>query len=95
MRKLLTIILTFFFGISSGQNFTYPLIKAKGRIVADFVPAGWTILDSTYGELNSDYTKDAAIIIQHKDSVLLVNSLEDTVLTQPYLQSADFYPILQ
>ena len=44
---------------------------------------GWTILDSAYGDLNKDGLNDAAIILQHIDSVLLVNNSEDTVLTQP------------
>jgi hypothetical protein len=83
MRHFLTFILTIYFSASYGQNFSYPSIKSTGQIIIDFVPAGWTILDSAYGDLNKDGIKDAAIVIQHKDSVSLVNSLEDTVLTQP------------
>ncbi len=83
MRQLLTFILGICFGVSFGQNFTYPFIKLTGQNITEFVPVGWTILDSAYGDLNKDGAKDASIIIQHKDSILLVNSLEDTVLTQP------------
>jgi hypothetical protein len=83
MRYFLTGILIIFSGASYGQDFNYPSIKVKGQNISDFVPVGWTILDSTYGDLNKDGSKDAAIIIQHKDSVTLVNSPEDTVLTQP------------
>jgi len=84
MRHFLTIILlTAFFEVSYGQNFTYPSIKSKGQCITDFVPVDWTILDSAYGDLNRDAIMDAAIILQHKDSVLLVNNLKDTVLTQP------------
>lgn len=83
MRHFLIFILTICFGVSYGQEFSYPAIKKTGQSVRDFVPAGWTILDSAYGDLNKDGAKDAVIIIQHKDSILLVNSLEDTVLTQP------------
>lgn len=83
MRHILTYILTLSFCVSHGQNFSYPSIKSTGQSVTDFVPAGWTILDSAYGDLNKDGSKDEAIIIQHIDSVSLVNSLEDTVLTQP------------
>jgi hypothetical protein len=75
--------LTIFFSVSYGQDFAYPSIKSKGQSIPDFIPAGWTILDSTYGDLNKNGIKDAAIILQHKDSVSLVNSLEDTVLTRP------------
>jgi len=83
MRHILTFILTFYFGVSYGQNFSYPSIKAKGQSVIEFVPKGWTILDRAYGDLNKDGIKDAAIVIQHRDSISLVNSLEDTVWTQP------------
>jgi hypothetical protein len=75
--------LTIYFSVSYGQNFTYPSIKTAGQSIIDFVPSGWTILDSAYGDLNKDGIKDAAIVIQHKDSISLVNSLGDTVLTQP------------
>jgi len=47
------------------------------------VPISWTILDSAYGDLNKDGIKDAAIILQHKASVSVINGLQDTVLTQP------------
>lgn len=83
MRHFLTFILTICFGVSYGQDFAYPSIKSTGQNITDFVPTGWTILDSAYGDLNKDGTKDAAIIIQHIDSISLINSLEDTVLTQP------------
>ncbi|MEO6252390.1 MAG: PASTA domain-containing protein [Ferruginibacter sp.] len=72
--------------VSSGSyrlNFLYPSIKSNGQSILAFVPAGWKILDSAYGDMNKDGLQDAAIILQHKDSVSLVNSLEDTVLTQP------------
>ena len=83
MRHFLTFILTIYCGVSYGQNFSYPSIKAAGHSIVEFVPAGWTILDSAYGDLNKDGIKDAAIVIQHTDSIAMVNSLEDTVLTQP------------
>lgn len=83
MRHFLTFILTICFGASYGQNLSYPSIKTTGQSIIDFVPTGWTILDSAYGDLNKDGIKDAAIVIQHRDSILLINSLEDTVLTQP------------
>jgi hypothetical protein len=57
--------------------------QAAGPSIVDFVPAGWTILDSAYGDLNKDGIKDAAIVIQHTDSITMINSLEDTVLAQP------------
>lgn len=83
MRHFLTFILTIFFSVSYGQGFSYPSIKSTGQNITEFVPTGWTIFDSAYGDLNKDGMKDAGIVIQHKDSILLVNSLQDTVLTQP------------
>jgi hypothetical protein len=83
MRHILTFILIIFFSVSYAQDFVYPSIKSKGQTVADFVPVGWMILDSACGDLNKDGIKDAAVVIQHRDSVSFVNSLKDTVLTQP------------
>src|SRR5580765_3818971 len=82
MRHLLAFILTIVTGASYGQAFSYPSIKSNGNTIADFTPVGWTILDSAYGDLNKDGLQDAAIVLQHKDSVTLLTN-EDTVLTQP------------
>ncbi|MBX3254609.1 MAG: hypothetical protein KF862_10755 [Chitinophagaceae bacterium] len=83
MQYLLSFILTILLGVSYGQDFTYPLIKSKAQSIHDFVPPGWAILDSAFGDLNKDHIKDAVIILQHKDSISLLNSMDDTVLTQP------------
>jgi len=83
MRHTLIFILTILINVSYGQTFLYPVIKSNGQNINDFVPLGWAILNSAFGDLNKDGLKDAGIILQHKDSVSLVNSLEDTVLTQP------------
>ena len=52
-----------------------------GSKAVDFVPISCSILDNAYGDLNKDGIKDAAIILQHKDSVSVINGLQDTVLT--------------
>lgn len=83
MRYFLTFILAIIFEVSFAQNFSYPSLKSKGQSLIDFVPGDWTILDSAYGDLNNDRVKDAAIILQYKDSITLVSNEEDTVLTQP------------
>jgi hypothetical protein len=83
MRYTLIVILTILFNVSYGQFFLYPTIISNGQSINDFVPLGWKILDSAFGDLNKDGLKDAAIILQYKDSVSMVNNLEDTVLTQP------------
>lgn len=89
-RQLLTFVLTIFFSLSYGQEFAYPSIRAKGQNITDFIPAGWAILDSSMGDLNKDGIQDAAIIFQLKDSVSVVNSLEDTVLAQPRILAVLF-----
>ena len=83
MRHTLIFILTILFNISYGQTFLYPVIKSNGQSIVEFIPVGWTVLDSAYGDLNKDGLNDAAIILQLNDSILLVNNTEDTVLTQP------------
>jgi len=86
MRPFLTFILLLNGGLLFGQNFAYPSIKQKGFSIKDFVPPGWTILDSAMGDLNNDKQLDVILILQHIDSVSLVNNeddITDTVLTQP------------
>lgn len=83
MRLFLSTILTLLFVVSYGQNFSYPTIVKSGRIISDFVPNGWKILDSVKDDLNKDYIDDAVIILQHKDSVTIVNADGDATLTQP------------
>jgi len=83
MRQLLTFIFTIAIAVSHGQSFTYPSIKSMGKTITDFIPVGWIVLDSAYGDLNKDGLKDAAIVLQHKDSVAIVKDEEDTALTQP------------
>ena len=85
MRLLLTFISTLVISLSFGQNFSYPSISETGLTTRDFVPAGWTILDSAAGDLNRDKLNDAIIVLQYTDSLLLIKGevAEDSVLTQP------------
>ncbi|WP_153798976.1 hypothetical protein [Foetidibacter luteolus] len=68
---------------SFGQTISYPSIKKTGINLGNFVPNGWLILDSAYGDLNSDGVSDAAVVIQQKDSIMKVDNDEDTLFTQP------------
>lgn len=68
---------------SLAQRFEYPSVPAAGKSVADFIPVGWTMLDSAFGDLNRDSLQDCAIILQYADSVEILKADEDTVLTQP------------
>ena len=83
MRPILIFILTFISAFLFGQGFSYPSITTKGKQVKDFIPAGWMILDSARGDLNKDNLPDAAIILQHKDSISIVKDIEDTVIIRP------------
>ena len=96
MRYLLTIILALKFGLATGQNFVYPIIKNNGRSISNFIPNGWILLDSAWGDLNKDKNNDVAFVIQHRDSISLVKideGLIDTVITQPRILIIAFYNI--
>jgi hypothetical protein len=86
MRPILTIIFILKLALVSGQNFLYPTIKNEGETISDFIPTGWTILDSVSGDLNNDQSKDLAFVIQHKDSVINFKKKDnfvDTLISQP------------
>jgi hypothetical protein len=96
MRYLLTIILALKLGLASGQDFVYPIVKNSGRSISSFIPKGWILLDSAWGDLNNDKNNDIAFIIQHQDSISLTKIDEgftDTVITQPRILIVAFYNI--
>ena len=83
VRAILALMMLFVSALAISQNFTYPAVNQKGEKLSDFVPAGWTILDSAIGDLNRDGAIDAAIVLQLQDSVKLTKAEDDTVITQP------------
>jgi len=87
MKPLLTLLLILSLGIASGQNFQYPDLIKEEKNTSDFVPNGWMLRDSVSGDLNNDKHKDLVIVLQHNDSVTLINQMigddNDTVKTQP------------
>ncbi|MEJ8843454.1 hypothetical protein WG954_13780 [Lacibacter sp. H375] len=91
MRRLLTIMFILNFGLAFGQDFSYPSINKQGKDINNFIPNNWTLLDSTQGDLNKDNHKDLALIVQHKDSVTIINNDNDSVLTQPRILIILFY----
>lgn len=105
MRQLLTTIFLLTFGIAFGQDFSYPSINNQGKDINSFIPNGWTLLDSTKGDLNKDNHNDLVLIIQHKDSVTIIKNdsdYSDTVLTQPRIliilfhnQTANQYQLVE
>ena len=105
MRQLLTIIFLLTFGIAFGQDFSYLSINNQGKDINSFIPNGWTLLDSTKGDLNKDNHNDLVLIIQHKNSVTIIKNdsdYSDTVLTQPRIliilfhnQTANQYQLVE
>lgn len=83
MRILLTIIFLSNFGFAFGQNFSYPNINRHGKDIKNFIPNNWILLDSAQGDLNKDNHKDLVLIVQHKDSVSIINNDDDSIVTQP------------
>lgn len=81
------------FGSATAQDFSYPMINNHGQIAADFIPDGWSILDSAAGDLNHDRSKDAVLVFQFDDSTkITVNNQDfsDTILTQPRILAVLF-----
>jgi hypothetical protein len=79
MRQLITIAFIVKLGLVFGQSndlFSYPEIIREGLTITDFVPDKWTILDSTYGDLNGDKTMDIAIVLQSEDSLKTIGFTE-------------------
>lgn len=94
MKLLFTAFFIALFGFASGQHFAYPVINKEGKGIHDFIPNGWTLLDSTQGDLNYDKRNDLVLIIQHKDSVSVITKdadYIDTVITQPRILLILFY----
>lgn len=83
MRPFLLYVLASLACSCYGQGFSYPAVPLQGRLTHDFVPAGWAVRDSARGDLNGDGGADAALVLQRRDSVTLVNASGDTVTTQP------------
>lgn len=83
MRILLTIIFLLHCGFVFGQNFSYPSINMQAKDINNFIPNNWKLLDSAQGDLNKDKQTDLALILQYKDSILIVNKDDDSIVTQP------------
>ncbi|MBK7882825.1 MAG: hypothetical protein IPJ81_02555 [Chitinophagaceae bacterium] len=56
------------------QKFNYPKIKLLANSLHSFVPKGWIVLDAAFGDLNNDKINDVAFILQHKDSVTIIEA---------------------
>jgi hypothetical protein len=56
-------------GLKAQGGFVYPKLPARGARLANFVPAGWHILEQTQGQLNRDTLTDIAAVIE-SDAVI-------------------------
>ncbi|HYF30521.1 MAG TPA: hypothetical protein VD993_05345 [Chitinophagaceae bacterium] len=83
MKPFFTCLLLLAAGLVYGQAFTYPAIQQKATRLEDFVPANWTLMDYATGDLNKDKLKDAAMVLEYRDSIQIVKATKDTVITQP------------
>jgi len=89
----LFILLIAFVNSIHAQTFSYPQINKTGKSIHDFVPAGWTILQSVKGDLNKDGLPDVVLVLQHIDTVQLITVKDDdkdTVTTKPRLLAIVF-----
>lgn len=68
--------------IGIAQSFAYPVIASEGKSVADFIPNGWAVLDSTSGDLNGDRISDMAVVLQCNKVQKFLND-GDTTVAQP------------
>jgi hypothetical protein len=79
MRQLLSLLLFFKFAPVLGQSvnlFAFPEVITEGQTIQSFVPIGWTIVDSTLGDLNDDNEIDVAFVIKSKDSLTTFTHIE-------------------
>lgn len=70
MKIILSILLFLAAGVAIAQEFRYPTLRASGRTLNDFVPQGWRMIDSAFGDLNRDARPDAAFVMESNDTVL-------------------------
>ena len=55
--------------MASEPKFQYPVIVTTGASMNDFIPQGWTAIDTAYGHINNDQSTDIAFVIQYKERV--------------------------
>ncbi len=73
MKNILTTLMTIYSGFCFSQinNYTFPKVISAGKNLNDFVPMGWEIRDSVFGDFDEDKLMDIAIVIQTKEALKL------------------------
>src|SRR4051812_24362686 len=85
MRVFITLLIISCTFCMSAQNFSYPDMRQHASSISDFIPQGWTILDSASGDLNRDQRQDHAFVLELNKAVVLKFSKkpDDTLTTKP------------
>jgi hypothetical protein len=64
---LLTSISNFF--TAYAKDFAFPTLPKSGETITEFIPEGWSLKDSSSGDLNGDGLDDLAFVIEYKNNV--------------------------
>ena len=67
--KKLPLLLLLFGTALQAQSFSYPKLKPNAADLQDFIPQGWTLKDSTSGDLDHDALNDLAFVLEFKDTL--------------------------
>ncbi|WP_052123214.1 hypothetical protein [Flavobacterium beibuense] len=66
MKNLLCFIILFVYTTGFTQS-TETIIPQQGKTTEDFIPKGWKIISTAFGDLNKDKAEDVAIVIENTD----------------------------
>ncbi|RYE19690.1 MAG: hypothetical protein EOP45_12240 [Sphingobacteriaceae bacterium] len=66
-----------------GQKFSYPTFIRSCNNIKEFVPKGWTILETTNGDLNGDRINDLVAILEYKHKISESRPNDISVVTNP------------
>lgn len=68
MKKIFSVLLILLYCslVWAQEDFVYPKVIQKGKILADFVPKDWAIIRSDTGDLNKDKLDDMAFVMEYQ-----------------------------
>lgn len=69
MKLAATFLLSLFFRVLAAQEFALPVIDSVGSTIHNFIPKGWSVIDTVFGDLNKDKLEDVAMVIQSNDTI--------------------------
>jgi hypothetical protein len=65
MRYLIFFFMLISWKFSSGQQFDFPSLPIYGTTIANVTPSHWTVINTTYGDLNGDKKQDLVLILEY------------------------------